>query len=312
MLLPREKRARESSAYMCPITHELMVDPVQASDGWTYEASALAKWLETRNTSPLDPSLHLDIGLLRPNRAVRDAIEELVESGDLDDTVAETWRAAVKDLDSAPELFRNGRILEAAELGYPQAQGTLAWKYYEGDGVAQDLEQSLKWARKAACGGDGAGQYRVAYAYHTGEGLQCNWVEAVKYYSLAYHNGMDLACNNICEMYSTGGYGLPQNDSKLFEWCSKSTSAKSLHMLGMCHYEGRGNDKDFPEARRNFKLASSECTESQFMLGKMLLRGEGGPTNLSQGFKFIEQAAKSGHTDARRLREAVIAECARY
>ena len=37
---------------MCPITGELMVDPVKVSDGHTYERSAIEAWLETKATSP--------------------------------------------------------------------------------------------------------------------------------------------------------------------------------------------------------------------------------------------------------------------
>jgi len=37
----------------CPITGEPMIDPVVAADGHTYERSAIVRWFETSNTSPL-------------------------------------------------------------------------------------------------------------------------------------------------------------------------------------------------------------------------------------------------------------------
>ena len=37
----------------CPISHEIMVDPVVAADGHTYEREALARWLSEKNSSPL-------------------------------------------------------------------------------------------------------------------------------------------------------------------------------------------------------------------------------------------------------------------
>jgi hypothetical protein len=41
------------SHLICPITHETMKDPVFADDGHTYERSAIEKWLNDYNTSPV-------------------------------------------------------------------------------------------------------------------------------------------------------------------------------------------------------------------------------------------------------------------
>ena len=38
--------------YLCPITAEIMTDPVFTSDGFTYERTAITKWLSTNDTSP--------------------------------------------------------------------------------------------------------------------------------------------------------------------------------------------------------------------------------------------------------------------
>ncbi|CAF1124589.1 unnamed protein product [Adineta steineri] len=39
--------------FLCPITHELMVDPVCISDGYTYERKAIEEWLANKQTSPM-------------------------------------------------------------------------------------------------------------------------------------------------------------------------------------------------------------------------------------------------------------------
>ena len=38
--------------YICPITPEIMTDPVSTSDGLTYERAAITEWLRTKDTSP--------------------------------------------------------------------------------------------------------------------------------------------------------------------------------------------------------------------------------------------------------------------
>lgn len=54
--------------FLCPITHEIMADPVRASDGHNYEFSALSRWALHNDTSPLtrqplDPRVFRDTAL---------------------------------------------------------------------------------------------------------------------------------------------------------------------------------------------------------------------------------------------------------
>jgi hypothetical protein len=35
---------------MCPVTHEILVDPVIAADGFTYEREAIERWFQSRKT----------------------------------------------------------------------------------------------------------------------------------------------------------------------------------------------------------------------------------------------------------------------
>ena len=42
----------------CPITHELMRQPVMATDGFTYEFAAIQKWLNKKQTSPQTTDSH--------------------------------------------------------------------------------------------------------------------------------------------------------------------------------------------------------------------------------------------------------------
>ena len=65
-------------AFMCPITSELMADPVSTADGFSYEREAITTWLEEHSTSPLtnEPLKHRE---LIPNMALRSAIQELPE-----------------------------------------------------------------------------------------------------------------------------------------------------------------------------------------------------------------------------------------
>mmetsp|Transcript_8626 Transcript_8626/g.18330 ORF Transcript_8626/g.18330 Transcript_8626/m.18330 type:complete len:486 (+) Transcript_8626:43-1500(+) len=59
----------------CPITQDIMIDPVVASDGFTYERSAIQKWIAKRGTSPMS-NLLLAYKVVYPNHVVKKAIQE--------------------------------------------------------------------------------------------------------------------------------------------------------------------------------------------------------------------------------------------
>tara|TARA_Y100000389_G_scaffold166861_1_gene171780 strand:+ start:62 stop:2347 length:2286 start_codon:yes stop_codon:yes gene_type:complete len=62
--------------FYCPISGELMVDPVSDPEGHTYEKSQIETWLQTNQTSPMtrSPLLQSD---LTPNISMRKSIESI-------------------------------------------------------------------------------------------------------------------------------------------------------------------------------------------------------------------------------------------
>jgi len=64
-----------SPSFICPLTLEIMQDPVTAADGHSYENEAIAKWLRSSSLSPLTgerlPNKHLT-----RSHALRNAIQE--------------------------------------------------------------------------------------------------------------------------------------------------------------------------------------------------------------------------------------------
>jgi U-box domain len=60
---------------LCPITHELLIDPVLTADGHTYERKYIEAWLLNHNTSPITGSF-LPEKSLRPNLALKSALQE--------------------------------------------------------------------------------------------------------------------------------------------------------------------------------------------------------------------------------------------
>lgn len=61
--------------FNCPITMDIMEDPVMTSDGHSYERYAIEEWFRTHDTSPRTGQ-HLSSKVLIPNMALRMSIEE--------------------------------------------------------------------------------------------------------------------------------------------------------------------------------------------------------------------------------------------
>ncbi|KAM3293693.1 hypothetical protein ACQJBY_036934 [Aegilops geniculata] len=66
--------------FICPILQEIMNDPQMASDGFTYEAEAIRRWLDGgSNRSPMT-NLALPNRVLIPNHALRSSIQEYLQA----------------------------------------------------------------------------------------------------------------------------------------------------------------------------------------------------------------------------------------
>ena len=65
--------------FVCPISQELMVDPVLASDGHAYERASIERWFEKRLTSPKTGEA-LETAALFPNHPLRRMIMEWREA----------------------------------------------------------------------------------------------------------------------------------------------------------------------------------------------------------------------------------------
>ena len=67
-------------SFMCPISHEVMRDPVTLSDGHSYERTAIERWLTTNDTSPMTGAALKGTDVV-PNHALRNSILEHFQAG---------------------------------------------------------------------------------------------------------------------------------------------------------------------------------------------------------------------------------------
>ena len=76
---PSVEEEEPPADFVCPITTEVMSDPVMAADGHAYERTAIERWLATKSTSPLTGG-ELEHLFLTPNHSLRRMIREWQEA----------------------------------------------------------------------------------------------------------------------------------------------------------------------------------------------------------------------------------------
>lgn len=82
-----QQRSRSiSSAFLCPLTYDILADPVICADGTTYERAAIQQWLAVSSRSPLTNE-ELPSRVLVSNRALKQAVEGFRQDPD-----AAVWR----------------------------------------------------------------------------------------------------------------------------------------------------------------------------------------------------------------------------
>ena len=98
------KRIRESidelaEEFVCPITHELPLDPVTAEDGHVYERSAIEGWFATRPERQVNsPMTNERMGKkLLPAVQVKNTIKGMVRTGVLKGAKADAWKKRLEE-----------------------------------------------------------------------------------------------------------------------------------------------------------------------------------------------------------------------
>ncbi len=118
-------------------------------------------------------------------------------------------------------------FMKAAEKDIVEAYFNLGICYANGWGVPKDDSEAAKWLRKAADKGDADAQFRLGNLYDNGRGVAMDDVEAVKLYRSAAMQGHAMAQHDLGIMYARGE-GVPKKDSiEAHAWFTLAASSIS-------------------------------------------------------------------------------------
>ena len=196
------------------------------------------------------------------------------------------------------------KYISAAKQGDAKAQYMIAFCFYKGDGVNQDLTQAVSWWRKAANQGIAEAQYMLGLCYHNGKGVSQDYAQAASWWRKAADLGDADAQNNLGSCYYYG-HGVTLDYAQAVYWYRKALE------------QGQPNAKDNlanAEAKLKEQQSSEESEESmyqqyitaakqgnagaQYIIGYCYIKGEEVTKDAAQAVSWFRKAADQGLAEA--------------
>ena len=208
-----------------------------------------------------------------------------------------------------PNSIQRGKIVSPQEvpqtnqfkLEDPETLFQRGLKYANGDGVAKNSTEALKWYRKAAEQGHASAQYSLGRMYQNGTGVARDPAEAVRWYRKAAEQDNARAQCNLGFMYGTGK-GVAQDSVEAVRWYRKAAEqgdVRAQDNLGIMYDHGKGIAQDLVEAVRWYRKAAEQGdAKAQCNLGFMYDRGRGVAQDPIESVHWYRKAAEQGNARA--------------
>jgi len=185
-----------------------------------------------------------------------------------------------------------------AENKNPAAQYAVGRMYENGNGVAEDEGEAVRWYRAAAGQGYAFAQDKLGGLYaNGGDGLPQNTGEALRWFGLAVAQGCASAQRNLGVLYVTGN-GVsqdPKEAMRLFQLAAAQGDARACFFIGNLYSSGLGVTLDVPEALRWYvKAAELGLAEAQYNVGVMYAKAKGVPQDYEKAFQWFSKGAEQG------------------
>ena len=223
------KKMRESindaaKEFICPITHELPVQPVMAKDGKIYEREAILEWFRKKDGDATSPSTGKVIDTeLVPVVPVRNTIESLIQTGAIEGELAEAWQ---KNL----EFEKRVKEMRAkAEGGDGEAMQWMGVSYTYGQSVAKDDAQARAWFERSAAARNPKGLASFSHCLVSGIGGPQDISFGLVNLTEAAGLGSDNAALLLGQAFLDGNHGLPKDPVRARYWLKKVVDDRCEH-----------------------------------------------------------------------------------
>jgi len=181
--------------------------------------------------------------------------------------------------------------------------GLLGRIYYEGEiyGVPRDLDESFKWAGKAAEGGDPDGTALLGMLYYFGEGTDEDDELALELIERAVGEDSSLGKAILAWMYYDGVAVDEDLETALALATDAAEEEEALAqgLLALMYAEGHGVQRNAKSAEGWARRAADQGNEfGWFVLGSLYMRGEVVKKDPAMAWAYLDLAAKRSVANA--------------
>ena len=219
-----------------------------------------------------------------------------------------------KDQKLAYDLASAGKMADSASaeqsFGSIHCKGVLARCLILGIGIEnKNIELGLELGRESEAAGSLFGQFIIGKCYHEGLGMEKNYVEAKRLYTLAADNGHAYAQTKLGNMFENGEGGeVDYKNAKGYYLLAVAQGfAEAQICLGVMLEKGLDEKPKLEEARYLYNLAASQGNpKAQVNLGVMFQLGIGGENSIVNAEKLYREAIKQNYLEGEyRLAEMI-------
>jgi uncharacterized protein len=209
-------------------------------------------------------------------------------------------------------------LLPLAEGGDIVAQSYIGYMLSQGQGVAKNEKEAIRWYEKAALKGDSDAQYNLGSMYETGRGTKQDFKKAMEWYLKSAEQENKFAQEKLATLYYNGN-GVEVDYQKAIYWYTKSAEqgySLAQNFLGVMYVNGQGVKKDLDKGYKwiikaaeqglevaqenaydiSYDAASNENIGAMHNLAYMCLNGWAGKQDPDKCISVLEIAAERGYT----------------
>lgn len=169
---------------------------------------------------------------------------------------------------------------------------------------AQDV-LSVDSVKHKAEAGDAMAQAQYAQMLQTGQGVEKNEAEALKWYQKAADAGNSYAQANMGVFCQTGGCGATKDLAKAAQWYQKAAeqgNAYAQFYLAGLYNNGNGVKKNIKKSTELLEQAAKGgMAQAQVAYALRLYEGDGIDMDIDEALKWAEKAVAAGDGNAAKL-----------
>ncbi len=199
----------------------------------------------------------------------------------------------------ASEAFATFMML--AKRGQVDSMNAVGSLYLSGDGVQKNTQQAMRWFKMAADKGNNKAMFAIGYMYDHGEGVSKSLSKAREWFLKAANAGHPKGAHNMGYIYANGE-GVKKNKTTARKWYLRGSqlgNPKSMCNLGNSYYRGDGGKQNLTLARQWLICSATRGIDlAANSLGVIYRNGNGVKKDPRLACQWFAVAIRAGYDDA--------------